>query len=91
MLQFVDFCWLGTYEKATRQQGGLFSRENSSNGGVKKTVKTFWRNLMSRKLGCQANFGEINPLFSVDCTKVARKPEMVHFETKSYCKRFNLH
>jgi hypothetical protein len=26
-------------EKATRQQGGLFFRENSSNGG--KTVKTF--------------------------------------------------
>jgi hypothetical protein len=41
-------------EKATRQQGGLFSRENSSNGGF--TVKTFWRNLMSQKLGCQENF-----------------------------------
>jgi hypothetical protein len=35
MLNFLDFGLLGTYEKATRQQGGLFSRENSSNGGLK--------------------------------------------------------
>jgi hypothetical protein len=29
-----------TREKATRQQGGLFFRENSSNGG--KAIRTFW-------------------------------------------------
>src|SRR5215467_15244443 len=39
-------------------------RENSSNGGF-NAVKTFWRNLMSRKLGCQETFWEINPYFSV--------------------------
>jgi hypothetical protein len=38
-------------EKATRQQGGLFSRENSSNGG--KAIRTFWRNLMVGSRGCQ--------------------------------------
>jgi hypothetical protein len=38
-------------EKATRQQGGLFSRENSSNGG--KAIRTFWRNLMVGSGGCQ--------------------------------------
>jgi hypothetical protein len=38
-------------EKATRQQGGLFSRENSSNGG--KAIRTFWRNLMVASRGCQ--------------------------------------
>jgi hypothetical protein len=27
------------HEKATRQQGGFFSRENSSNGG--KAIRTF--------------------------------------------------
>jgi len=31
---------MGRNEKATRQQGGLFSRENSSNGAL-KSVKTF--------------------------------------------------
>jgi hypothetical protein len=34
------------------------SRENSSNGA--KTVKTFWRNLMSPKRGVSRNFWEIN-------------------------------
>jgi hypothetical protein len=38
-------------EKATRQQGGLSSRENSSNGG--KAIRTFWRNLMVGFRGCQ--------------------------------------
>jgi hypothetical protein len=49
------FVWPIQNEKATRQQGSLFLRENSSNGGL-KTVKTFWRNLMSLKLGCQGKF-----------------------------------
>jgi hypothetical protein len=38
-------------EKATRQQGGLFFRENSSNGG--KAIRTFWRNTMFGGRGCQ--------------------------------------
>jgi hypothetical protein len=37
------------------------SRENSSNGGVQNPVKTFWRNLMSRKTGVSRDFYEINP------------------------------
>jgi hypothetical protein len=42
-------------EKAARQLGWPFlSRENSSNGD--QTVKTFWRNLMSRKRGVSRNF-----------------------------------
>jgi hypothetical protein len=44
-----------TNEKATRQQGGLFSRENSSNGGL-DSVKTFCRNLMSVKTGVSSDF-----------------------------------
>jgi hypothetical protein len=39
--------------------GLLFSRENSSNGG-ENPVKTFLRNLMSRKTGVSSNFSEIN-------------------------------
>ncbi len=38
-------------EKAARQQGGLFFRENSSNGG--KAIRTFWRNTMFGGRGCQ--------------------------------------
>jgi hypothetical protein len=38
-------------EEATRQQGGLFSRENSSNGG--KAIRTFWRNTKFGKNRCQ--------------------------------------
>jgi hypothetical protein len=52
-------------EKATRQQGGLFFQ-----GRIVPTevyaVKTFWRNLMSRGLGCQGTFSEIRVLFSID-------------------------
>ena len=38
-------------EEATRQQGGLFFRENSSNGG--KAIRTFWRNTKFAKIRCQ--------------------------------------
>jgi hypothetical protein len=38
-------------EEATRQQGGLFFRENSSNGG--KAIRTFWRNTKFGKMTCQ--------------------------------------
>ena len=38
-------------EEATRQQGGLFFRENSSNGG--KAIRTFWRNTKFGKMRCQ--------------------------------------
>src|ERR1700733_11022230 len=38
-------------EEATRQQGGLFFRENSSNGG--KAIRTFWRNTKFGKIPCQ--------------------------------------
>ena len=38
-------------EEATRQQGGLFFRENSSNGG--KAIRTFWRNTKFGKIRCQ--------------------------------------
>ena len=38
-------------EEATRQQGGLFFRENSSNGG--KAIRTFWRNTKFGKIKCQ--------------------------------------
>ncbi len=41
---------MGT-EKAARQQGGPFTRENSSNGG--KAIRTFWRNSMVGSGGCQ--------------------------------------
>ena len=42
---------LQTSEEATRQQGGLFFRENSSNGG--KAIRTFWRNTKFGKIRCQ--------------------------------------
>jgi hypothetical protein len=55
-------------EKATRQLGWLFlSRENSSNGG--QPVKTFWRNLMSRKRGVSRVFWEINIFIINDLRK----------------------
>ena len=38
-------------EEATRQQGGFFFRENSSNGG--KAIRTFWRNTKFGKIPCQ--------------------------------------
>ena len=38
-------------EEAARQQGGLFFRENSSNGG--KAIRTFWRNTKFGKMSCQ--------------------------------------
>ncbi len=38
-------------EEATRQQGGLFFRENSSNGG--KAIRTFWRNTKFGEIPCQ--------------------------------------
>jgi hypothetical protein len=38
-------------EEAARQQGGLFFRENSSNGG--KAIRTFWRNTKFGKIRCQ--------------------------------------
>src|SRR5207249_3297754 len=38
-------------EEATRQQGGIFFRENSSNGG--KAIRTFWRNTKFGKITCQ--------------------------------------
>src|ERR1700733_7670519 len=41
----------GKSEEATRQQGGLFFRENSSNGG--KAIRTFWRNTKFGKIPCQ--------------------------------------
>src|SRR5580692_2493106 len=42
---------LSRREKAARQQGGLFFRENSSNGG--KAIRTFWRNTKFGKNRCQ--------------------------------------
>jgi hypothetical protein len=46
-------------QKGHPGKGAAFSfRENSSNGA--KSVKTFWRNLMSRKRGVSRNFWEIN-------------------------------
>src|ERR1700732_1111977 len=47
-------------EEATRQQGGLFFRENSSNGG--KAIRTFWRNTKFGKIPCQ---GQNCPLVSL--------------------------
>jgi hypothetical protein len=38
-------------EEAARQRGGLFFRENSSNGG--KAIRTFWRNTKFGKMTCQ--------------------------------------
>jgi hypothetical protein len=45
-------------EKATRQQGSLlFSRENSSNGGL-NSVKTFWtKSYESKKQGVKQILG----------------------------------
>jgi len=42
---------LRKHEEAARQQGGLFFRENSSNGG--KAIRTFWRNTKFGKIRCQ--------------------------------------
>jgi hypothetical protein len=51
------------HEEATRQQGGLFFRENSSNGG--KAIRTFWRNTMVGKMACQGlNRKRISPAFA---------------------------
>ena len=51
--------WNGIDEEATRQQDGLFIRENSSNGG--KAIRTFWRNTMFGKMRCQGqNMNEIS-------------------------------
>ncbi|HEY7404122.1 MAG TPA: hypothetical protein VIB39_11415, partial [Candidatus Angelobacter sp.] len=48
-------------KKAARQQGSLlFSRENSSNGVSKKTIRTFWRNLIGRRKAVSRNFSRIN-------------------------------
>ena len=59
VLNETSACDLEQNEKATRQLGRPFlSRENSSNGD--QTVKTFWRNLMSRKRGVSSNISEIN-------------------------------
>jgi hypothetical protein len=48
-------------EKAARQQGDLlFSRENSSNGGLDFRQNSLGQNLMSRKSRVSSNFWEIN-------------------------------
>jgi hypothetical protein len=49
-------------EKATRQLGRPFlSRENSSNGS-QKSIRTFWRNLMSRKSEVSSKISDLNSL-----------------------------
>jgi hypothetical protein len=51
-LRTIDLFHIGRRrEEAARQQGGLFVRENSSNGG--KAIRTFWRNTMVGKMTCQ--------------------------------------
>jgi hypothetical protein len=51
-------------EKTARQQGGLFFRENSSNGG--KAIRTFWRNTMVGGMGCQGKIpAELSLLDSI--------------------------
>jgi hypothetical protein len=44
-------------EKAARQQGGLFFRENSSNGG--KAIRTFWLHTKFGQNRCQGQNFEI--------------------------------
>jgi hypothetical protein len=58
-------------ERAARQQGSSFLRENSSNGG--KTIRTFWLHSRSGGRECQEeNFPEISRLrstsYSERCT-----------------------
>src|ERR1700759_577264 len=66
--RFRDFRWAipqkwhKKSEEATRQQGGLFFRENSSNGG--KAIRTFWRNTKFGKIPCQ---GKILARVSLSC------------------------
>jgi len=53
-------------ERAARQQGGSFLRENSSNGG--KTIRTFWLHSRGEGRECQGEIGrEITFLFSYSC------------------------
>ena len=42
-------------EKATRQQGSLLARENSSNGG--KAIRTFWQHVRFCDFMCQGIIG----------------------------------
>src|SRR6267143_4486369 len=51
-------------EEATRQQGGLFFRENSSNGG--KAIRTFWRNTKFGKILCQGQMSSTVSHWRVD-------------------------
>jgi len=45
--------------------GGLFFQGRIVPTELSKTVKTFWKNLMSRKSGVSRNFWEIIALFSI--------------------------
>ena len=51
-------------EEATRQQGGFFCRENSSNGG--KAIRTFWRNTKFGKIPCQGQNWSLVSLWWTD-------------------------
>ena len=52
-------------ERAARQQGSSFLRENSSNGG--KTIRTFWLHSRGGGRECQGEIlVEINCLYSID-------------------------
>jgi hypothetical protein len=55
---------LAKTERAARQQGSSFLRENSSNGG--KTIRTFWLHTRGRERECQEQIeGEISCLYSI--------------------------
>jgi hypothetical protein len=67
-------CKRAKTERAARQQGSSFLRENSSNGG--KTIRTFW--LHSRGVGreCQGEIEEeISVVDSVSWSSLVEKEE----------------
>jgi hypothetical protein len=59
-------------EEAARQQGGLFLRENSSNGG--KAIRTFWLHTKFGQFRCQGEkIFELNHYDSDSCFGVGEQ------------------
>jgi hypothetical protein len=63
MLPGVESITARNDEEAARQQGGLFLRENSSNGG--KAIRTFWLHTKFGQIRCQGEkFFELSHYYS---------------------------
>jgi hypothetical protein len=69
-------------ERAARQQGSSFLRENSSNGG--KTIRTFWLHSRCGRRECQGEIeAEINYLISITYKTSFRKSTEAVFDASS--------